>query len=139
MSDPVNKPSHYIAAGLEVIDVIETWGLGFHLGNALKYTLRAGRKTHDARQDLAKARWYLRRSAQLVEAGSDLVTIPRGAPIRPSAVSSAFDLDGNRELVVLLIWDASLTAFDAIVQAQNVRHAADVIDAILAEPAENAA
>lgn len=61
MSDPVNHPPHYKAPnGLEAIDVIEGFGLGFHRGNAVKYLLRAGRKG-DAAQDLRKARWYVQR------------------------------------------------------------------------------
>lgn len=60
--DPVNHPAHYTYAGdqYECIEVLEAWGLGFHLGNAVKYICRAGRKA-DALQDLKKARWYLDR------------------------------------------------------------------------------
>lgn len=61
MSDPVNHPAHYKAGnGLEAIDVIEGFSLGFHLGNVVKYLLRADRKGA-ALQDLCKARWYLER------------------------------------------------------------------------------
>ena len=42
--DTVNHPQHYNVGKHEVIDVIEDWGLGFHLGNALKYIARAGHK-----------------------------------------------------------------------------------------------
>lgn len=43
--DAVNHPSHY-AEGREYepIDVILDWGLGFNLGNTVKYISRAGRK-----------------------------------------------------------------------------------------------
>ena len=42
MADPVDHPPHYqSAAGIEAIDVIEAFGLGFCLGNAVKYILRA--------------------------------------------------------------------------------------------------
>lgn len=58
--EAVNHPPHYQANGLEVIDVIEAFGLGFRLGNAVKYILRAGRKGA-ALEDLNKARWYLDR------------------------------------------------------------------------------
>lgn len=58
-SDPVN-PAHYRVGGVECIDVIEAWGLGYHLGNAVKYICRAGRKG-DAAEDLRKARWYIDR------------------------------------------------------------------------------
>jgi hypothetical protein len=56
----VNHPDHYQGNKFEVIDVIEDYELGFHLGNAVKYILRAGKK--DARkQDLKKAIWYIQR------------------------------------------------------------------------------
>lgn len=58
--DPVNHPQHYSRKGIEAIDVIEAFGLGFHLGNVVKYILRAGRKS-DGDEDLRKARWYLDR------------------------------------------------------------------------------
>lgn len=46
MSDKINNPKHYGGAEntYEVIKVIEAWGLGFHLGNVLKYIGRAGKK-----------------------------------------------------------------------------------------------
>lgn len=58
----VHHPGHYTFGRFEVIDVIEDWGLGFNLGNAVKYIARAGRKD-PARtiEDLLKARWYLDR------------------------------------------------------------------------------
>ena len=57
----VDHPAHYRAdTGIEVIDVIEAWGLGFSLGNAVKYIARAGLKG-DAVEDLEKARWYIER------------------------------------------------------------------------------
>lgn len=63
MSDKeaVHHPSHYqSAAGIEVIDVIDAYGLGFSLGNTVKYILRAGRKeAAKTVEDLEKARWYL--------------------------------------------------------------------------------
>lgn len=70
MTDPIDHPPHYAAAdGLECIDVIESLGLGFHLGNCLKYLWRAGRKG-DAVEDLRKARWYLDREIQRREGGA---------------------------------------------------------------------
>ena len=60
MSDPVHHPSHYGGADnpYEAIKVIDAWGLGFALGNAVKYIARAGKKD-DIVQDLEKAAWYL--------------------------------------------------------------------------------
>ncbi len=59
--DMVNHPPHYALLQPEPIDVIEGWGLGFHLGNAVKYIARAGRKTESPIEDLKKARFYLDR------------------------------------------------------------------------------
>ena len=57
----VDHPDHYRRdTGHEAIDVIEAWGLGFCLGNAVKYIARAGLKG-DAVEDLEKARWYIDR------------------------------------------------------------------------------
>ncbi len=58
----VNHPAHYGGKDnpYEAIKVIEAWGLGFHVGNVVKYLSRAGKK--DSRiQDLEKAKWYLDR------------------------------------------------------------------------------
>jgi hypothetical protein len=59
--DLVNSPPHYISkGGIESIDVIESFELGFNLGNAIKYILRCENKGNK-KQDLEKARWYLNR------------------------------------------------------------------------------
>lgn len=60
LADVVNQPNHYTAGGIETIDFIEAKGLGFHLGNAIKYISRAGRKG-DFEEDIRKAIWYLER------------------------------------------------------------------------------
>ncbi len=61
-SDAVNRPDHYTAGGIEVIDIIEKKNLGYHLGNAVKYLLRAGVKDPDKwEEDLQKAVWYIER------------------------------------------------------------------------------
>ena len=60
----VDHPDHYRKdTGHEAIDVIEAWGLGFSLGNAVKYIARAGLKG-DAVEDLEKARWYIDREIE---------------------------------------------------------------------------
>lgn len=67
--DAVNHPSHYHAeSGVEVIDAIEAWKLGFSLGNAVKYIARNAHKANAA-EDLKKARWYLDRAIANVEQG----------------------------------------------------------------------
>lgn len=62
-ADPVDRPAHYSEGRrYEPIDVIEDWGLGFHLGNAVKYIARCGRKEgEDPSECLRKAVWYLER------------------------------------------------------------------------------
>lgn len=57
--DPVYRPQHY-AYSIEVLDAIESWGLGFHAGNAVKYIARAKRKGNEI-EDLKKAVFYLER------------------------------------------------------------------------------
>lgn len=61
VSSSVDHPKHYHSqSGIEVIDAIEAWGLGFCLGNVIKYVARAGYKDNQ-REDLQKALWYLMR------------------------------------------------------------------------------
>jgi hypothetical protein len=70
-SDPVNNPTHYTDGGIETIDYIEAKGLGYHLGNAVKYISRAGKKgTNQGLEDLRKAQWYLARAIEKNEYAS---------------------------------------------------------------------
>lgn len=64
----VGHPPHYGGADdpYEAIKVIEAWGLGFCLGNTVKYISRAGKKG-DRLEDLQKARWYLEREIKREE------------------------------------------------------------------------
>ena len=57
----VNHPDHYGGdTPYEAIKVIRAWGLGFDLGNAVKYISRAGKKDPSKTiEDLEKAVWYL--------------------------------------------------------------------------------
>ena len=58
--DPVDHPDHYNTGRIEVIAFLDDQGLGFSLGNAVKYISRAGKKNPSTYvQDLEKARWYL--------------------------------------------------------------------------------
>lgn len=68
MTETVNHPPHYGGADnpYEAIKVIEAWGLGFCLGNAVKYISRAGKKG-DVIEDLKKALWYLDREIENLE------------------------------------------------------------------------
>lgn len=77
MSDMVNHPPHYTQGRFEAIDVIEDAVsrapdpvLGGLQWQALKYLLRLWDKEAPA-QDAAKARWYLNRLIDHLEAGRD--------------------------------------------------------------------
>lgn len=59
-NDPVEIPKHYTHSEVEVIDAIEAWGLGYHLGNVVKYVARADHKKKPI-EDLKKAYQYLGR------------------------------------------------------------------------------
>lgn len=64
----VEHPSHYNFGKIEVIDFIEDQKLGFHLGNAIKYICRAGKKDpKKTREDLDKAIWYINRYKRTIE------------------------------------------------------------------------
>lgn len=64
--DIVKRPSHYQGEnGMQAIDVIESFGLNYNLGNAEKYILRAGKKDGNSKvQDLRKALFYIEREIQ---------------------------------------------------------------------------
>jgi hypothetical protein len=70
MPEQVNHPPHYGGGDnpYECCLVVEAWGLGWHLGDCLKYLCRAGKKDGaDALTDLRKAAWYLNRKIELLE------------------------------------------------------------------------
>lgn len=66
MNCQVDHPNHYNCGQIEVIDLIEEWGLGFCLGNAVKYICRSGKKGGPSgeKMDLEKAVWYLNRAIE---------------------------------------------------------------------------
>ena len=71
-NDAVNHPSHYTDGKIEVIDFIEDKGLGFCLGNAVKYIARAGKKDATKEiEDLQKAVWYIERRITELEKESN--------------------------------------------------------------------
>lgn len=68
-NDNVNHPSHYTDGSIEVIDYIEDKHLSYHLGNAIKYISRAGKKDVDKYvEDLEKAVWYINREIERFKA-----------------------------------------------------------------------
>lgn len=68
MANAVDHPDHYNQGNIEVIDAIEDWKLNFHLGNAVKYIARAGKKDPAKKiEDLKKALWYVERQIKYEE------------------------------------------------------------------------
>ena len=68
----INNPAWYGGAKnpYEVIKVIEAWELDFHLGTALKYIPRAGKKDPSKTiEDLKKSIWYINRKIEMVQKG----------------------------------------------------------------------
>jgi hypothetical protein len=63
IKEEVNHPDHYQGNGIEVIDIIDSFGLNFNLGNSIKYILRADKKGFK-KKDLSKAVWYLNRELE---------------------------------------------------------------------------
>lgn len=84
--DLINHPPHYVSLSPEPIDVIESWGLGYHLATTLKYIARAGKKEGaPIIQDLEKARWYLSRK---IERLKKLDSIEMSPAISTTSVAS---------------------------------------------------
>ena len=65
-TETVNHPDHYQGNEYEAIDIIEDYNLNFHLGNVIKYVLRADKKNNRV-EDLKKAAWYLKRELEREE------------------------------------------------------------------------
>lgn len=79
----VDHPPHYNRGKIEVIEFIEDQGLGFSLGNAVKYICRAGHKDPTKHiQDLEKARWYILREIEVARAAAD-----GREPLRPNEMT----------------------------------------------------
>lgn len=79
MSDAVSHPAHYHPGKHEVIDVVEAWGLGFCLGNVVKYVARHALKGAPL-EDLKKARWYLDRAIAEMERSPSPAAEPWAEP-----------------------------------------------------------
>ena len=76
MSDPTNPDYYRGRKGLQCIDVIEQFKLGYCLGSAVAYILRCGRKPGaDPVLDLQKARWMIEREIAKASQGADSMTV----------------------------------------------------------------
>lgn len=80
----VTHPSHYNTGKIEVLEFLEDQQLGLHLGNAVKYICRAGRKDPKKTiEDLEKSAFYLNRKIHLLKAEAE-----GRAPLRPNEMNS---------------------------------------------------
>lgn len=71
----VDHPEHYGNGLYETINVIEAWNLDFHLGNAIKYISRAGKKDKSKTiEDLEKAIWYLNRKIEQLRKDDEVIS-----------------------------------------------------------------
>ncbi|RYG36361.1 DUF3310 domain-containing protein [bacterium] len=107
MSNPIN-PSHYNRFSIEPIAVIENWGLSFCFGNAVKYIARAPHKGTQL-QDLRKARWYLNRELERMQAGKTTGYPEGDLTIWVGDVMNSWDLsEGLGEVLRILKCSASI-------------------------------
>lgn len=95
-------PAHYGGESnpFEAIKVIEDWGWGYEfcMGSAVKYIVRAGRKSNEsALRDAGKALWYIRRAVDLDDGSASRV----GLRIDPHAVAKAHGLSGQPRAALL--------------------------------------
>lgn len=89
MSDNVNHPAHYTDGKIEVIDYIEDKKLGYHLGNAVKYISRAGKKDPEKEiEDLEKAVWYIQRRIRKLKAEKVGEAVDNGITFRDELMTS---------------------------------------------------
>lgn len=95
------KPTYYNLKEYSVFDVAESWRLGFHLFNVLKYVVRAYEK--NGRNDIDKAIIYLERL-------QSLNSIPQTSYIRQEIEVSKLltcwnQLKPRQHTIILLIYN----------------------------------
>lgn len=68
----VDHPKHYNQGGIELVNIVDSYQLGFYEGNIVKYMIRSGKKPGNSKlQDLKKAQWYLNYLIKLLDKNSD--------------------------------------------------------------------
>lgn len=119
--DPIDPPWYQGRDGLSLWDVFESWGLGSHLSNALKYTVRASHPGCMSRaRDLGKASAYLVRATAvcLTEGSSVLVCQRSRYRIDPDRVIASFAIDPPLDKAVQAIWRAAYGDIGALDSAR---------------------
>lgn len=115
----IDGPEHY--NGYEVIELIEIFQLGFHLGNALKYILRAGKKTKNKIEDYEKALWYTERFKQANMAPSQIHAADAGTIKLFERTANNFQLTNNVKgalLNILAIGEQNLNVIIGCLRAE---------------------
>jgi hypothetical protein len=105
-----STPSYYLGhGGLQPRDVIRDWGLGFDLGNAVKYILRAGRKNLQPSADLKKALDYVQLVSIDLAANRELAEWSgnRAPRLAPETIAMAFGVSPNLAAALRAICDLS--------------------------------
>lgn len=96
--DKINHPEHYTKGGIECIEFIESWGMGYEQGNIIKYVTRYPYKG-DAINDLRKAKWYIERLIEQERAKLLKKELPEEPWMRDPVEVEQY-LNGLRELHV---------------------------------------
>lgn len=138
--DMVNSPPHYIGEGgieaIDVIDVIERYELGYHLGSAAAYILRAGKKG-SATEDVRKADWYLKRWVDRFDAElSDEPLLDMETTVdwlAPEAVGEVFGLDDHLSAAIADILGSMVFTGDDISAGDMVEDAIEHLNLWLEE------
>ena len=123
----VNMPTHYIGRdGLEARRVIEDCGIapGFYIGNAIKYLLRAGKKSAQPVTDLMKARRNLEMLEEVSEDGVPLSGCARRL-VPTGRIAAAFDLSERVTVAVALLTVPAITRADIAAVRQLVTEEID--------------
>ena len=121
----INHPTHYggIDNHYEAIKVIEACQCGFHIGNAIKYLSRAGKKEGQTlKKDLQKALWYLERMlSKGIKDG--FVRTGKSNPYKVPEVALAWGLSKNLEAALSHIWHGNygfaLTQLKIAIEFEN--------------------
>lgn len=116
MSSQVTHPIHYNQGKIECIEFLEDQDLGFHLGNVVKYVVRAGKKdSAKTIEDLEKAAWYLNRKIELLKAVRE-----QRKPLRPNDMNPK-PFEGTDFLRGCLHCGIAINAMYATCEACDIR------------------
>lgn len=124
------KAPHYNVGGIEVIDLIEDWGMGrgFRIGNAIKYVLRAPHKENYV-TDLKKAYYYILRELTVTAAETEqswITDSPLTKSYRAADISQSWSLDNWRMSFINSVY----LAFHASNKSEYIRHIVEAIKSV---------